>query len=230
MSDPPLLLDIDGTLTAADGGLAPSVFEPLRTWRAPLVVATGKAFPYPVALCHFLGLPPRIVAENGGIVCVDDHIERSTSTEQIEGLRGDLAAADVDLGWGPVDFVNRWRETELAIDREAIDRASLADIAADRGLEVVDSNYAFHVKAPDVDKGAGVAVAAAQLGFDLADAIAIGDSENDVEMFERAGTAIALANADERARAAADAVAEAGYAAGTVAVLEHHRGSASERN
>jgi len=44
----PIVLDIDGTLTRADGepGIDPRVFEPLRTWPEPVVVATGKAFPF----------------------------------------------------------------------------------------------------------------------------------------------------------------------------------------
>jgi len=54
---PPLALDIDGTLTTRSDQIDPRVFEVLPAWEAPIVVATGKSFPYPVALCHFLGIP-----------------------------------------------------------------------------------------------------------------------------------------------------------------------------
>ena len=71
---PPLVVDVDGTMTRPDeAGLAvdPRAMAALRRWDAPVVVATGKAFPYPVALCEFAGVPVRVVAENGGVVCVD---------------------------------------------------------------------------------------------------------------------------------------------------------------
>ncbi len=72
---PPLVLDIDGTLTTADGRIDGRVFELLPDWEAPVVFATGKAFPYPVALANFLGLPARVIAENGGVVHVDDETQ-----------------------------------------------------------------------------------------------------------------------------------------------------------
>jgi len=68
---PPLALDIDGTLTTPSGRLDSRVFELLPAWEAPVVFATGKAFPYPIALATFLGRPLRVVAENGGVVHVD---------------------------------------------------------------------------------------------------------------------------------------------------------------
>ena len=49
---PPLALDIDGTLTDSAGSLDPRVFEYLPVWDARVVVATGKAVPYPVSIGH----------------------------------------------------------------------------------------------------------------------------------------------------------------------------------
>ncbi|ELK49599.1 SPP-like hydrolase, Archaeal, partial [Haloferax sp. BAB-2207] len=71
---PPLVLDIDGTLTDADGRLDPRAFEVLPAWDAPVILATGKAFPYPVSLCHYLGLPQTVIAENGGVVLADGEV------------------------------------------------------------------------------------------------------------------------------------------------------------
>lgn len=42
--DPPLILDIDGTLTRPDGwGIDPRIFDPIREWDAPVVIATGSS-------------------------------------------------------------------------------------------------------------------------------------------------------------------------------------------
>lgn len=68
-----LLLDIDGTLTRPTGeGIDPRVFDPIRNWNAPVVLATAKAFPFPVSLAHFIGVPELIVAENSGVIYAEN--------------------------------------------------------------------------------------------------------------------------------------------------------------
>jgi len=59
---------------------------------------------------------------------------------------------------------------------------------------------------PGVSKGAGLAFLAERLGFTPEQTIAFGDGENDVELLEWAGYAVAVANAHERVLAAADFV------------------------
>ena len=56
---PPLAVDVDGTLTRPDTSVDPRVVDALRPYveAAPVVVATGKAFPYSVAPCEFVGFP-----------------------------------------------------------------------------------------------------------------------------------------------------------------------------
>lgn len=220
---PPLVLDIDGTLTDEDRAVDPRVFERLRAWAAPVVLATGKALPYPVALCEFIGLPVLVIAENGGVVCIDtaDHEELVLDGDP-DATRA-VAEAYVDagheLGWGEVDLVNRWRETELAVSRESpLD--PLKRTATDHGLTVVDTGFAYHVKSTDVDKGRGLEIVADRLGCDVDEFVAVGDSENDAETFERAGRSFAVANADETARRAADDVTDRPYAAGTLEALD----------
>ncbi|WP_255148813.1 HAD hydrolase family protein [Halorarius halobius] len=233
----PLAVDVDGTLTRPkpDRGVDPRVFEALRAYseEAPVVVATGKAFPYPVALCEFVGLPIRVVAENGGVVC----IEQGDGDDPYGGGRfgdgvvynGDREAADAvarayeaeghALGWGAVDLVNRWRETEIAVARDQ-PLAPLERVAAAHGQEVVDTGYAYHVKSPDVDKDIGLETAADRLGYGPGDFLAVGDSENDAEMFGVAGESWAVANADDAALSAADFVTDAAYADGFLEALE----------
>ena len=217
---PPLALDIDGTLTTPSGRIDPRIVELLPAWEAPVVFATGKSFPYPVALAHFLGREERVVAENGGVV----HVDGETT------ILGDPAAARAaievfrerggDLGWGAGDTVNRWRETEVAVSVDADERLLREVVsAADADLEVVDTGYAYHVKSPSVSKGRGLQRVAAALDTSPASFVAIGDSENDVATFEVVGESYAVANADADARAAADIVTEGSYADGTLDVL-----------
>jgi len=216
---PPLALDIDGTLTTPAHRIDSRIFGWLPEWPAPVVIATGKSFPYPVALCHFLGIPERVIAENGGVVCADDRLsfqgDRSTAEAAIELF----AERGGDLGWGTVDTTNRWRESEIAASTEA-DEDLLREVAAEFDLEVVDTGYAYHMKTPGVEKGDGLEAVAELLGLDPSEFVAVGDSENDVSLFKIAGESYAVANADDRALAAADHVTDGSYFDGTQSVLE----------
>ncbi len=59
---------------------------------------------------------------------------------------------------------------------------------------------------PDVSKGSGLAFVAERLGFTAAETVACGDGENDRELLDWAGFAVAVANAHEEILRRADLV------------------------
>ena len=220
---PPLALDIDGTLTTPTGRIDPRAFELLPDWDAPIAFATGKAFPYPVALAHFLGREETVIAENGGVAYVDGETTLVGDPDAAWAVVEAFRERGGEIGWGDGDTVNRWRETEVALSPDA-DEALLREVAAAAdGVEVVDTGYAYHVKSTGVSKGRALRVVADALGLDTDEFVAVGDSENDVSTFGVAGESYAVANADDAAREAADEVVEAGFMDGTVSVLEELR-------
>ncbi|WP_435064768.1 HAD-IIB family hydrolase [Halobaculum sp. EA56] len=222
---PPLALDIDGTLTTPDGAVDPRVFRVLPEWPAPVVLATGKSFPYPVALCHFLGIPERAIAENGGVVCVDETVRIEGDAERVAAAADAFRERGGDLGWGAADTVNRWRETEVAA-RLSADEELLRAVADEFDLTLLDTGYAYHLTDPDVSKGRGLREAAGILDVEPGSFVAVGDSMNDASTFEVAGESYALANADDVAKEAADTVVDEGYMDGTTAVLADLAGRA----
>jgi len=218
---PPIAVDIDGTLTDESRAVDPRVFPVLRAWPSPTVVATGKAMPFPVALCEFVGIEPIVVAENGGVVVVGP-----TEAVVFEGDREGASAvieayreAGHETGWGQANLANRWRETELTVSLEA-PLGPLEAIAAEHGLTVVDTGFAYHVKSTDVDKGRGLRTAARELGHEPGEFVAVGDSPNDIPAFEVANVGIAVDNATEDARAAADHVTDDRFAGGFLEAVE----------
>jgi Cof subfamily protein (haloacid dehalogenase superfamily) len=80
--------------------------------------------------------------------------------------------------------------------------------------------YFLEFASPDVTKGAGLAFLAEHLGFAPAETVAFGDGENDVELLEWAGYAVAVANADERVVAVADLVCPPVTEEGVAQVIE----------
>jgi Cof subfamily protein (haloacid dehalogenase superfamily) len=78
----------------------------------------------------------------------------------------------------------------------------------------------LELASPNVSKGSGMEFVADRLGFDAADAIAFGDGENDVELLEWAGFAIAVADAHPRLQELADWTCPGPNEAGVASVLE----------
>ena len=211
----PLVADIDGTLTDDNRALDPRVMPVLRGWPAPVIVATGKAMPYPVALCEFLGLDLFVIAENGGVALAgrEGSLRFSGDREAANAVVDAYRDRGYSLGWGETDLVNRWRETEIAVSRES-PLEPLEEVAQQHGLMVVDTGYAYHVKSPEQSKGRALEVLAEERNIAPTDCLAIGDSVNDVSTFEVAGTSVAVGNADEEAKSAADYVTAASFGDG----------------
>jgi len=73
---------------------------------------------------------------------------------------------------------------------------------------------------PDVSKGAGLQFVAERLGFTPAETVACGDGENDRELLDWAGFAVAVANAQPEILARADLVVPSVEDEGVAALLE----------
>ncbi|MFC7072997.1 phosphoglycolate phosphatase [Halovenus rubra] len=212
---PPLTVDIDGTLTDDTRAVDPRVFPVLQAWPAPVVIATGKAMPYPVALCEFLGLEVRVIAENGGVVISgrDEEISYPADPNAAQAVATAYRKRGYDIGWGAANLVNRWRETELAVSLDSpLD--PLEELAAEHGLTVVDTGYAYHVHATDVDKGVGLRQMATNLGHDPGTFAFIGDSPNDIPGFDVAGRSVTVANSPAVVKQSAEYVTDASYGSG----------------
>jgi Cof subfamily protein (haloacid dehalogenase superfamily) len=80
--------------------------------------------------------------------------------------------------------------------------------------------YFLEFASPEVTKASGMAFVAEHLGFSPERTVAFGDGENDVELLEWAGYAVAVANAHERVLDVADFVCPPVDDEGVAQVLE----------
>lgn len=86
----------------------------------------------------------------------------------------------------------RWQLEKQLDGRARLLQSSLKDM-----LEVLPSGGS---------KGAAMRVVAKEMGVSLANILAIGDGENDVEMVQMAGLGVAVSNADDHLKAVADEI------------------------
>lgn len=91
-------------------------------------------------------------------------------------------------------------------DREALEphRTRIAQISGCAAL--FSKTRYLEVIRPDVDKGKALRALARKLDIPIAETIAVGDSSNDVSMLRAAGVGIAVANATDEAKQAADVI------------------------
>ncbi|MBO0844401.1 MAG: HAD family phosphatase [Nocardioides sp.] len=118
-------------------------------------------------------------------------------------LTGELITTEVaDLVAGPVSRVII-RDPNATAD----DFVALAERLGLQGTDYVVGWTAWLDLAPvGVSKASGVQYVAAELGIEAADVLAIGDGRNDIEMLQWAGRGVAMGQAIDVVKEAADAV------------------------
>jgi len=222
-----IVTDVDGTLTDATRRLDPDAVRAVRRLEdggLPVALATGNVLPIALALHRSLGLSGPIVAENGGLVCWKDPKGRER-VERLADRRVALTAYRRLVRSGlPVRrlFTDRWRESEVAIEPTV----SVAEVRRALGavpLTVESTGFAIHLMERGAGKLPALARVLAPLGWSLADAVVLGDGDNDVQMLRAAGFGVSFPSASPRARAAADYVTRRPYAGGFVEGLKASR-------
>ena len=85
----------------------------------------------------------------------------------------------------------------------------------------IHNDFLFEMLLKGINKGTAINFVCKKLGIDLADTFAIGDSVNDLDMLKAAGTAIAMANAPDEVKNAADFVTTLAEDDGIAIALKH---------
>jgi Cof subfamily protein (haloacid dehalogenase superfamily) len=127
----------------------------------------------------------------------------------------------------PVGDLLTWLDaspTKLVLvgDPQALDGVELRAKAAFGSRLYISKSlpYFLEFAAAGVTKGAGLDFLARLKGFTRAETVAFGDGENDVELVEWAGYGVAVENAHERVKAAADWICPSAKDEGVAEVLE----------
>lgn len=131
---------------------------------------------------------------------------RSCAYEQGAGIQGEA------VGWdGLYAQVSRVHKMLTITDDEEETEARAAELAEmfKGSVEAVRSKEKYiDIMATGVSKAASIKRLAVRYGIDLADVLALGDSDNDSEMLAAAGIGIAMTTGTKGAKEAADFLAE----------------------
>jgi HAD superfamily hydrolase (TIGR01484 family) len=194
------LLDLHGTTDARDERLWVVASNGAVVFRYPPVeVVHEETFDAAPAVAAVLEHHP------SALVAVEERgVGYRVSRPFPDGeLSGEFTIADVeDLLAVPVSRVII-RDPDATAD----DFVALAERLGLHGTDYVVGWTAWLDLAPvGVSKASGLALVARELDIDVADVLAIGDGRNDIEMLRWAGRGVAMGQAVEAVREAADAV------------------------
>lgn len=218
-----VVCDVDGTITHKDRRIDSAAVDALREAEArgvPVVLATGNVLPIAYSLAYLIGTSGPIVAENGGLVFWKGLVERRAAGRGVERVAQDVERS---LGLKRL-FTDQWRVTEVAYPEGPSTFAQVVRAARDhpeRGtVRIERTGFAVHIMDAEATKFRGVVRALELIGRTPAEAIALGDSDNDVGMIEGCAVGVALGDGSSRLKAAASFVAQKPAGAGIRQALE----------
>jgi phosphoglycolate phosphatase (TIGR01487 family) len=215
-------VDIDGTLTENGGGAihlaALAKLRHLEKLGYHVIYVTGRSSIEAYVLAVFGGTTKIAVGENGGAITIAPQEHRLLASKEkcmvgYELLRKSLDGVEIKPVFPRMTEVVLQRTFDLRQGQKILDENNLE-------LYLSDSKYAYHINEKGMDKGSGLKVALQLLKLDPAQAIAIGDSETDIPMFQECGYSIALGHAEESVKSRAQHLVKGREGSGLVEAID----------
>jgi phosphoglycolate phosphatase (TIGR01487 family) len=216
-----LFVDIDGTITDANRRIECNALETLRNLNEKIIVVltSGNVLPVAYGIAQITGVSGPIIAENGGVVLLNNTIELLCTNEEIKAVENWFNSIKGKIKCQRL-FTDRWRLTEIGLKPD-VDFEALTALTETASVQIERTGFAVHIMPPGISKANAMVHVCKKLGIAPSACIAIGDGDNDAGMLAIAGFSGAPANASERAKKSAKYVAKSAYGAGFVEIIRH---------
>lgn len=210
-----LASDYDGTL-AEDGAVSNSTLAALKRFKADkrmLILVTGRVLPELKAVFPALNVFDLVVAENGALLYWPHSGEiRALAPppppEFVEKLLS-MGVAPISVGQC---IVATWTPHESAV-LQAIKEMQLE-------LSIIFNKGAVMILPTSVNKASGLEAALAALDLRPSETVGVGDAENDLAFLKQCGLGVAVSNALDSVKQAADWVTEGPRGRGVTELLD----------
>jgi len=183
-----------------------------------VIYVTGRASIEAYVLAVFGGTTLVAVGENGGAIMTapDEHILLANKQNCLRGyeiLKKNIEGVQMKPVFNRLTEVVLSRTFDVREGRKIFEENNL-------NLSLSDSKYAFHINEKGVDKGVGLLEALKILNLDPQEAVAIGDSETDLPLFDLCGCSIALHHAEDIVKTRATHVVRGTEGSGLVDAID----------
>ena len=199
-----VITDIDGTLTDERRRLNTVAIETIRRLQEHgimVVLASGNTSCLLKGLSKLIGTSGTFIGENGGVYRI--------------GFTGELKiTADHKLSLEALDhLVKHYSRSGVTLEMYS-PRERFADVAFARSVPVdevrsllsgypvtvLDTSFAIHLQQSGINKGTTFRTVTEELKIPASSFLAIGDSENDLEMIREAGVGCCVFNASQKVK------------------------------
>ncbi|MFA6256982.1 MAG: HAD family hydrolase [Candidatus Paceibacterota bacterium] len=238
-----VILDLDGTTipNKKDGRPSPRVIEIIKKIKNQVFVsaATGRGIGLAGHIIKELGLTAPCIV-NGGTRIIDPITEKilwekSMDKAQIEKVmeiaeeyqynvfigddtEGSLAKYKITKKDERIIYIEPVTEEDTKIILQKL--SSIPDISAHKIISWTLGHFDIHITHSEATKRHSMEVLLELLGVHKDEVVAVGDSNNDLPLFELAGYKVAMANGSEELKAKADLIAPSVDEDGLAYVLE----------
>ncbi|MFC5528580.1 HAD family hydrolase [Cohnella yongneupensis] len=220
-----LALDLDGTLLNDRSEISETNAEWVRKAAEAgitVCVSTGRGFVSALPFAEQLGLQTPMITVNGGEIWTKPHaIHRRTllAADKVMKLHAIAERHDAWFwAYTTEEIYNKERWVDDTPARHWLkfgyyteDLAMLGSIREQvekiEGLELSNSSpFNIEINPEGVSKATALMEVCRMRGFDMSEVVAVGDSLNDIAAIREAGLGIAMGNAQDEVKAAADVV------------------------
>jgi len=232
-------LDMDGTLLTKDHEVSVANQTMIANAQAQgiiVMLCTGRWLAFCEPYAEQLGLDTYFVTVNGGEIwtATKELVERhELAAEAIESMwhLGDKVGINMWMTSTTGNFMKSERPDDfyayqwLKMGYSTEDHKKLAAVNEQlktyEGLELTNSLPTnIEVNPHGVNKASALVRVCKELGITMEEVMAVGDSMNDIKMIEQAGIGVAMGNAQEKVKVAADFITAANDDDGVAKAIE----------
>ncbi|MFS8602876.1 Cof-type HAD-IIB family hydrolase [Priestia megaterium] len=234
-----IALDMDGTLLNNQQEISEenrAAIAKAQEQGVHVVLSTGRSLLTCREYAQSLQLSSYLITVNGSEIWDESgqlverklieasHIEKMWNLTQEHKLT--FWAVTTDKVWRdefPEDIASQeWLKFGYDIPDDALREEVLKQIAGISDFEISNSSLTnLEINALGINKAKGIMTVCERLGISMDEVIAMGDSLNDMAMIEAAGCGIAMGNAQEAVKEAADWVTDTNVNNGVAKAISH---------
>ncbi|MGE1113433.1 Cof-type HAD-IIB family hydrolase [Priestia megaterium] len=234
-----IALDMDGTLLNNQQEISKENREAIAKAQEQgvhVVLSTGRSLLTCREYAQSLQLSSYLITVNGSEIWDESgelverklidaaYIEKMWNLTQEHKLN--FWAVTTDKVWRdkfPEDIASQeWLKFGYDIPDDALREEVLKQIAGISDFEISNSSLTnLEINALGINKAKGIMTVCERLGISMDEVIAMGDSLNDMAMIEAAGCGIAMGNAQEAVKEAADWVTDTNVNNGVAKAISH---------
>jgi HAD superfamily hydrolase (TIGR01484 family) len=220
-----IALDMDGTVLNSEHQIS----DMTRQWiyaamerGITVSFSTGRGISNVLPYIEQLGIKTPIVTVNGSEVWKEPHVLLRRTLMELDAVKEMYRIAveydtwywaySVEGVFNKEHWTNdldsqEWLKFGYHTEDDAVRSKILQTLSSWGTLEITNSSpYNLEINPLGMNKASGVGEVCELLGIDMSQVVAVGDSLNDISMIRAAGLGVAMGNAQDQVKQAADAV------------------------